>query len=99
MYRTFVLFKNKILTGAAKERIAPRVIAADIPPKSRILHHVPAVLRIKRTSRGGFTRSYKEITFKKEVLHRARRIAYAATPFEYAVSNNAIVRCKSTIYA
>ena len=98
MYRAFVLFKNEVLTGAAKERIAPRVIAADIPSKSRILHHIPAVLRIECASRGGFTRFYKEITFKKEVLHRARRIAYAATPFEYAISNNAIVRRKTTVY-
>ena len=98
MYRAFVLFKNEVLTSAAKERIAPGIVATDIPPKSRILHHIPAVLRIKSTSRGGFTRSYKEITFEKEVLHRARRIAYAATPFEYTVFNNAIVRCKCAVY-
>jgi hypothetical protein len=98
MYRAFVLFKNEILSCAAKERIATRVIAADIPSESRILHHIPAVLSIKRTSRGGFTRSYKEITFEKEVLHRAWRIAYAATPFEYAVFNNAVVRCKCAVY-
>lgn len=98
MYRAFVLFKNEVLTGAAKERIAPGIVAADIPSKSRILHHIPAVLRIERASRGGFTRSYKEITLEKKILHSAWRIAYAATPFEYAVSNNAIVRRKTTVY-
>ena len=92
MNRALVLFENKVMTAASKERVVKHIAAALVPDEGCILHHIPAVFGVESALGGGFSAAGDEVALEKKVSHRARGITYAACAIESTILNNAVSR-------
>ena len=89
--RGFVFFNDEVVTGAG-EQFVPGVHEEAVAVDPHILHHIPAVFRVKGAGGGGFAAADERAVCDLHIEHGAGRHTHAAGVLDIDIFKGAVPR-------